>query len=663
MCGIVFVGGTALSSTNLERFEQMLYADVFRGDHSTGVMAYYKPYQQDAFLKTAKKAVPSDIFLRSNLWKDIAQHRSENVNNLGVKTTSVSYPRFIVGHNRYATAGAVVDKNAHPFQCGHITLVHNGSLVNQSLLPDHEKFEVDSENVCHSIATIGIEETIKKLHGAFVLVWHDAKLNTLNFLRNDERPFYMMKTTGGDWYGASEKDMLKWIMSRKKWNPTFDKEFELEVGTQYVFDATDGLVFKEEIKHELPVFQTVYQSRYWGNSYQSYDDYFSDRYDTYGSSRVYNNPSRSSVNRSNVEPSHIGVPDSVSNKYKQLNELLDVHQVPYKMHERMVFEAYQYEPYPKNPQKGQLTGWIGEGAYIEVQGHGVPLEMYTDGGMFEGKIISCYESNYILTIIVSDVSPQGETLIPSTLDLDDEGSLDEDINDILTEFNTVKNNRTPPALTLTTPGVSIGDFSELEEEEDDGYTMDTTRDGTVVTKKEWEGNGSYNCCGNCGSPIPFDFVADSTIYHDYAYCGGCVDAGLVDGVKPSSDDNLRFECINCQEELPVDAESEVESLCLQCHGNKHLKSELKALQKEIEDARKKTDSNVRPILTYRKSLQNGMKVTLVQWEEMNTCSFCNYKIPFNKAAVTEFIGSTPCCERCSKVLETGKVPGKVSNKK
>ena len=659
MCGIVFVGGTALSSTNLERFEQMLYADVFRGDHSTGVMAYYKPYQKEALIKVAKKAVPSDIFLRSNLWKDIAQHRAENISATGVKTTSVTYPRFIVGHNRYATAGAVVDKNAHPFQCGHITLVHNGSLLTQSLLPDSEKFDVDSENICHSIATIGIEETIKKLHGAFVLVWHDAKLNTLNFLRNDERPFYMMKTTGNDWYGASEKDMLKWIMSRKKWNPVIEKEFELEVGTQYVFDSTDGLVFKEEIKRELPVFQSVYQSR-WSSSYQSYDDYYSDRYDTYGSSRVYNNVTIGSNSRSNIEPSHITVPQSVSDKYKQLNELMEAHQVAHRIHERVVFEAYQYEPYPKNPQKGQLTGWIGEGAYIEVQGHGVPLEMYTDGGMFEGKIISCYESNFILTIIVSEVKPRDETLIPLTeLDDDDISNI---ADDILEEFNSIKG-KTTPALSLTPPGDNIGDFSDLEEEEDDGYTMDTTRDGTVVTKKEWEGNVSYNCCGNCGSPIPFDFVADSTIYHDYAYCGGCVDAGLVEGVKSSTGDSLRFDCINCQEELPVDAESEVEGLCLQCHGNKHLKSELKALQKEIEDVRKSSASNVRPILTYRKSLQNGMKVTLVQWNAMNSCSFCDYKIPFNKAAVTEFIGSTPCCERCSKVLETGKVPGKVSNNK
>lgn len=657
MCGIVFVGGTVLNSANVERFEQMLYADVFRGDHSTGVMAYYKPYQQDAFLKTAKKAVPSDIFLRSNLWKDIAQHRQENIGTTGVLTTSLTYPRFIVGHNRYATAGAVIDKNAHPFQCGHITLVHNGSLVNQKLLPDHENFEVDSENVCHSIATIGIEETIKKLHGAFVLVWHDAKLNTLNFLRNDERPFYMMKTSGNDWYGASEKDMLKWILSRKKWNPTIETEFELEVGTQYVFDATDGLVFKEEIKHELPVFQSVYQSRYWGNS--SYDDYYSDNYGTYGSSNVYNNRVVSSPRTSNVTPNRVGVPAEVSKKYKELNELLEAHQVPYSMHERMVFEAYQYEPYPKNKDMGQLTGWTGEGAYVEVQGHGVKSDMYTDGGMFEGKIISCYESNFILTIIVSEVRPKTEeTLIPNL------------VEDILEEFgdkDATIGPKTPLALTLTTPGVQIGEYVEIFDENDDDelndYEMDTTRDGTVVTKKEWEGNGSYNCCGNCGSPIPFDFAADSTIYHDYAYCGGCVDAGLVEGVKTSTDNPLRFECINCQEELPVDAESEVECLCLQCHGNKHLKSELKALQDEITEARNRQGSNVRPIMTYRKSLQNGMKVTLTQWNEMNSCSFCDYKIPFNKAAVTEFIGSTPCCERCAKVLETGKVPGKVSNKK
>lgn len=644
MCGIVFVGGTTLSSANIERFENLLFADTFRGEHSTGVMAYYKPYNADAFMKIAKKAIPGDMFLRSKIWDDVKEHKASTVNPVtkAVTTSSIN-PKFIVGHNRYATAGAVNDKNAHPFQHEHITLVHNGSLVDQSLLPDHKMFEVDSENVCYSIAKIGIAETIKKLNGAFVLVWHDAKENTLNFIRNDERPFYMMKTNTGDWYGASEKDMVKWIMSRRKFNPTIEKEFELEVGVQYIFDTADGLKFREEVKHELPTFRTTtyYNSRYWTNgSYQTYDDDEYDDYDWRGGNRANSYPTRVSSNSQQSSEMRATV-----EKHHQLNEMLQAHGLDVRIGERMKFEAFQFEPYPKNPERGQLTGWVGDGEYIEVQGHGVEKTIYGGEQLYSGKVISAYEANYILTLIVSDV--KDETIKVTPIPLDDEYDEDDEMEHIIASTvrgtSLIAERHTPED--LDTPH-----DPELEEEGDgeSEHEMDVTRDGSVYSKKEWESNDCLNCCGNCGSPIPFDFCADATVFRDYAYCDTCVDSGLVDGCDPKvlqtkeepQLGELRFECIECSTELPVDAESEKECVCLQCYANKYAKKD-----------------NVRPILTYRKTLQNGMKVTLTQWNEMNTCSWCHEKIPFNKASVTEFLGSTPCCATCAKKLELGMVPG------
>ncbi|MCS5737398.1 class II glutamine amidotransferase, partial [Herbiconiux daphne] len=165
--------------------------------------------------------------------------------------------------------GEVVDRNAHPFQHGSITLVHNGTLDNQSLLPDHQKFAVDSENIAYSIDKIGIEETIKKLNGKFTLVWFDAKDQTLNFIRNKDRPFHFMETSSGDWFGASEEDMLMWLSKRTK-GPTAKRHFEAEVGVQYVFEIANGVFrFKEERKHELPVFRYVYTSGYLGTGRNS----------------------------------------------------------------------------------------------------------------------------------------------------------------------------------------------------------------------------------------------------------------------------------------------------------------------------------------------------------------------------------------------------------
>lgn len=52
----------------------------------------------------------------------------------------------------------------------------------------------DSEAIIIAISKFGIEETVKHLQGAWALVWVDTKENTLNFLRNKERPMWYSYT-------------------------------------------------------------------------------------------------------------------------------------------------------------------------------------------------------------------------------------------------------------------------------------------------------------------------------------------------------------------------------------------------------------------------------------------------------------------------------------
>ena len=119
----------------------------------------------------------------------------------------VSKYNVVIGHGRAATIGKNIALNAHPFRHGDITLVHNGTLRNFAALKHRHKldFDVDSEAVCWLMNKIGLQETIDEIEGAFALAWWDGKNQTVNFIRNSERPLsYTVSTNNRRLLFASE---------------------------------------------------------------------------------------------------------------------------------------------------------------------------------------------------------------------------------------------------------------------------------------------------------------------------------------------------------------------------------------------------------------------------------------------------------------------------
>ena len=272
MCGLVFAGGKhSLSSADMKLFQSLLMCDTFRGTDSTGVFSLFRPYNKPPFFRVTKQAMEGWDFARSEFFENSVTNKIPST--IANTAPITDYAKVVFGHNRAATVGAVNAKNAHPFTHGHITLAHNGTIRNQKLLPEHQRFQVDSENIAYAISVEGIDEVVKKLNGAYCLIWFDANNNTLNILRNDERPFHLLETGAGDWYGASEEQMLMWLATRGKSGRTVKRHFECEVGIQYVFDVSKGCELKEERKHELPRFQSAYyETGYWfgGNRHYAY---------------------------------------------------------------------------------------------------------------------------------------------------------------------------------------------------------------------------------------------------------------------------------------------------------------------------------------------------------------------------------------------------------
>lgn len=268
MCGIVGIFNPTQTENNVNLFEQMLYADVFRGFHSTGV---FRLCADNTNTETFKKALPAGVYLYNDGWE--ALKGGTYPGTKGLQKLSPLY----VGHNRHATIGEKTDENSHPFTEGAITLVHNGS-VTKSTLSNGSKFAVDSHAICALIDEKGIDEALKEMDGAFALVWWDSESKTLNFLRNSKRPMHICKYTDGTYAWASEEDMLKWIMTRKGSSSnivkTLERSFELPVGYLYSlhFDGkviTDLGLTKKELP-SFPTYSTYYSSgSSTGSSYSS----------------------------------------------------------------------------------------------------------------------------------------------------------------------------------------------------------------------------------------------------------------------------------------------------------------------------------------------------------------------------------------------------------
>lgn len=250
----------------------MLKLDTVRGPHSTGLARVGR--QQYKHVETVKSVgTPYDLIEK----KGLEYYKSHNGRDiLGLYSA-------MMGHNRWATVGDVNEANAHPFTAKHITGAHNGTLEwwSRDMLDPNRKFDTDSEALFNSIADNGIDETMKKLCGAWALTWYDANQDTFNILRNKERPlvFAEVETRDAILY-ASEEWMIRVACAKHDVAIHDDKVFSFptdymvswKLGDVQAFKASNYTVEEKEAKAEKPI--TPLQSFssnvvVWNNNKQS----------------------------------------------------------------------------------------------------------------------------------------------------------------------------------------------------------------------------------------------------------------------------------------------------------------------------------------------------------------------------------------------------------
>jgi hypothetical protein len=237
MCGLVGAAGT-LNKKEEDAFRHLLILDSLRGMDSTGA----------AFVNILK-----DVHLAKTVG-DPFQLLETVAFEAGMRQAN----SCLIGHNRSATIGKVVRKNAHPFLTKNIVGAHNGTLTNKGAIPDAYQYDTDSEAIFNSIDIRGAKETLAPVQGAYALTWYDTRTNAVHLLRNKERPLFVAETKDNKCvFWASEAWMLHAILQRQSvdykdiWLLPEDKEYTYNIPAR---SADFGFPIVSEVKQNpVPV--------------------------------------------------------------------------------------------------------------------------------------------------------------------------------------------------------------------------------------------------------------------------------------------------------------------------------------------------------------------------------------------------------------------------
>jgi len=249
MCGIVGVivkGNSGFFKQPEDCFTELLYVNALRGFDSTGVIGVEK----DGGFHIMKEAEEAAWFLPQFKGSVVQKAMWEK-------------GKAYIGHNRKKTVGDIKDETAHPFVIDDtFAMVHNGTLYNHKNLANTD---IDSQ----ALATVlknalgqdnwkkALEDTLGDVFGAYAVAIYDQKKELIHFLRNKERPLWLIETDNA-LYFASEASMATWILCRNGYAAKDLKVTAVDEHTLITYDLSKNTLSKEALtpKKYMPVIHT-----------------------------------------------------------------------------------------------------------------------------------------------------------------------------------------------------------------------------------------------------------------------------------------------------------------------------------------------------------------------------------------------------------------------
>jgi hypothetical protein len=393
-------------------FKFLLELDTSRGPHSTGVCVV--PRNETEYLKpkVVKSLGTPWMLYEAPEWK----------------TALTGINKVVMGHNRWATRGAITADNAHPFEFDKVIGAHNGTIHNQHFFDSKHLYQVDSQSLySHLNSAEDVKSTLENINGAFALTWWDKQAKTMNFARNKDRPLcFVLSENGQCLFWASEAWMLSIALQKAGMKVGEIRQFtEL---MHYVFDLNGAAgqplqkprvsIIKEYVP---PVFKGGYRST-WGDQFEEYDGYNGFRRKKF--QEVYNPPANQ---QQKVLPSPQQQPQQQQPQQQPAGKKLGKYGAGEYITFTIVKVIFDSVGAENGRIEAQIVGNTSIPVYLFPKKHSVDWKLLAHVGLrFRGKIKKVSEKpRYLLVDLRSIVVDKGLNTL-NVRDLSDEDGDEDD---------------------------------------------------------------------------------------------------------------------------------------------------------------------------------------------------------------------------------------------